>query len=409
MIPTRLLTSALLLLSFYTGLQAGNFRNVPTDTVPSVQQLDLICDTVARYFYDENFIVDRFPGIRQRYRAMVLDQPVPEDLPDLVNTMLQEFETSHTAFYTHDDDAYYHLASIFYFLPAVKHLFGDEEIRYKSIGLLTQRDRSGYRVSSVLSGSPAETAGFREGDLLLQLNGQPYSFSQLQELEVGEHQFTIARDGQRLQLQVTPQLINPQAELEEASRQSARLIPQEAHQLAYIRLWSFAGERYYELLKEQVLFGTLKDADALILDLRGGWGGANPEYLNLFNQQVPVMAFRGRDGQAFTYDSQWRKPVVLLVDESVRSGKEILAFGFRKYQLGAVIGTTTAGAVTGGRVFILPDQNLLYLAVNMARVDGEILEGRGVEPDLIIEDRPETPEDEVLEGAVRYLKKVLDN
>ena len=37
------------------------------------------------------------------------------------------------------------------------------------------------------------------------------------------------------------------------------------------------------------------DADALIWDLRDGWGGAVPEYLDLFNVRAPTMQVFGRD------------------------------------------------------------------------------------------------------------------
>jgi carboxyl-terminal processing protease len=36
-------------------------------------------------------------------------------------------------------------------------------------------------------------------------------------------------------------------------------------------------------LENMLSQGALKDADALIWDLRDGWGGARPEYLDLFN------------------------------------------------------------------------------------------------------------------------------
>jgi carboxyl-terminal processing protease len=44
-------------------------------------------------------------------------------------------------------------------------------------------------------------------------------------------------------------------------------------------------------------------------------------------------------------DVKWRKPVAMLVNGGTRSGKEVLAYGFKKYHLGEVIGTHTEGAV----------------------------------------------------------------
>jgi carboxyl-terminal processing protease len=81
-------------------------------------------------------------------------------------------------------------------------------------------------------------------------------------------------------------------------------------------------------------------------------------------------------------EKHWRKPVVMLVNQGSRSGKEILAYGFKKYGIGTLVGTKTAGAVVGGRAFLLDDGNLLYLAVVDVLVNGERLEGKGVIPDV---------------------------
>jgi len=43
-----------------------------------------------------------------------------------------------------------------------------------------------------------------------------------------------------------------------------------------------------------------------------------------------------RDG---TIDYQWRKPVVMLVNNGTRSGKEILTYGLKQYKIGTVIRT----------------------------------------------------------------------
>lgn len=75
---------------------------------------------------------------------------------------------------------------------------------------------------------------------------------------------------------------------------------------------------------------------------------------------------------------------VLLVNKATRSGKEIFAFGAQKYGLATVIGERTAGAVVAGRLFPLPNGDLLYLAVRGSRIDGITLEGVGVVPDIVV-------------------------
>jgi C-terminal processing protease CtpA/Prc len=136
-----------------------------------------------------------------------------------------------------------------------------------------------------------------------------------------------------------------------------------------------------------------------------GWGGASTEYLNLFNKNVPKMTWYGRGEKETKFDSQWREPVALLINGGTRSGKELLAFGFKKFNIGTVIGTTTAGAVTGGRLFLLGDGSILYLAVRGVKIDGEVLEGKGVEPDITVpyEFPYGGPEDPQLKKAIEIL------
>jgi hypothetical protein len=109
--------------------------------------------------------------------------------------------------------------------------------------------------------------------------------------------------------------------------------------------------------------GPLRDADALVWDLRDGWGGAEPQYLDLFNPNAPTMQVTDRGGHTRIQDVKWRKPVVMLVNRGTRSGKEVLAYGFKLYRLGEIIGTQTAGAVLAASVFLMSDGDPLLLAL----------------------------------------------
>ena len=83
-------------------------------------------------------------------------------------------------------------------------------------------------------------------------------------------------------------------------------------------------------------------------------------------------------------DSQWRKPAVYLVNEFTRSEKELLAFGAKKYRLATGIGEKTAGHTLGGRLFPLPNKDLVFLACQSCTIDGVNLEGVGVTPDITV-------------------------
>lgn len=367
------------------------------------QLFQALADTVHLHFYDTAFLHNTFPRLTDRYRTLVKEVKQREDFDALARNYLAEFRTSHTSYHTPGDYTYYDLAGIFEPLPNVQAIFGTDGVHYASVGLLTERKDRQIVVVSVLDGSPAQAAGFKKGDLMQSINGEAYSIELLKKYVDQVVSFPVQRNGRSLVLEATPQMVKATEEMLEASRQSARLIEKDGRKVAYLHMWSFAGQQYYELLREQLLYSDLAQAEALVLDIRDGWGGASPEYLNIFNQNIPNLKFYDRQGNAREFSTQWRKPVGLLINGGSRSGKEILAYGFKKYDIGPVIGERTAGAVTAGRIFFLPDNSLLYLAVNEVAVDGEILEGIGVYPDFPANDDPATEVDEQVEEAVRVV------
>ena len=72
----------------------------------------------------------------------------------------------------------------------------------------------------------------------------------------------------------------------------------------------------------------------------------------------------------------------MLINGGTRSGKEILAYGFREYEVGELIGSRTAGAVLAGRAYLLSDDSLVLVAVADVLVDDRRLEGVGVMPTI---------------------------
>ena len=181
---------------------------------------------------------------------------------------------------------------------------------------------------------------------------------------------------------VVPKIFNPATMFLDAVKDSVEVIEQDDRKIGYIHIWSYADDKYQEQLEKELVYDRLKDTDGLVWDIRDGWGGAVPTYLNIFTAPVPTITSIFRDGVARDTQMQWQKPVVMLVNQGSRSGKEILAYGFRKYGVGQIVGSETAGAVVAGRPYIMPDGSLLYLAIANVLVDGERLEGNAIVPDV---------------------------
>ena len=55
---------------------------------------------------------------------------------------------------------------------------------------------------------------------------------------------------------------------------------------------------------------------------------------------------------------------------------------YKRVRQGPLIATPTAGAVSAAAAYVMPGGDLLYLAVTGLEIDGEILEGPGVAPDI---------------------------
>lgn len=348
---------------------------------------DEVWFTASQFFYDPDMTGLDWPAVGDRYRAQAAAATDAEARARVINEMLGELQTSHTRLLTDDEPAYYEILDIFRDALDLEPRFPDGRVCVTTIGIVTRVIDGKTFLTDVLDGSPAAEAGLLVGDEVLSVDGDPFHPLRSFEGKAGERvniSIQRAADDRRL-IGVRPIEIEPRELFLTSLHASAQVFERDNRRIAYVRVRSYAGQHYHEAVTELVTSGgELVGADALVFDLRGQWGGASPDYLNLFHQRVPVMTAVPRNGEPWVFDSQWRKPVVLLVDGSVTSGKEILAHGFKEYSIGPVVGERTAGAVMAGRALLLSDWSFLYLATLDVLVDGERLEGRGVEPDVVV-------------------------
>ncbi len=350
-----------------------------------------VWQTVNDHFYDPDFNGVNWSALREEYQLQVGQSPTREAAAAVINTMLAELDTSHTRLYLPEEPAYYQLLGIFQpRLPDLQEqlepFFPEGKITYRGVGIFTQTLDGKVFVSGVLEGSPAAEAGLRVGDQIVSVAGRPFhpidSFAEAGQVEM-MIQRSAAEDSQQT-LTVAPKLFDATTMFLDAQTASVEAIERQNHRIGYMHLWSYAGDQYQQKLEEELLYGRLKDVDAFVLDLRGGWGGASPTVLNFFTGRGPsVTSILPRQGVRETTQSHWNKPVVMLVNQESRSAKEILAYAFQQYQIGAVVGSQTAGAVVAGRPFLMPDGSALYVAVADVLVDEtQRLEGRGITPDI---------------------------
>jgi carboxyl-terminal processing protease len=363
-------------------------RSVATDVARSnIKVFDEVWSRVRDSFYDPKLRGLDWEEIGRKYRPR---SAMPgADLSRVINQMLAELGASHTSYYTPAETAYYDLADIFSsgLRRELPKYFSKGEVSYAGIGILTRFIEGRHFVGAVLDGFPAAAAKLAVGDELIAVNGAPFEPVNSFADKAGQSvTLTIRRQAGAAteNVAVMPRRLFPNLMYREAMEKSARIIAVGDRRIGYVHVWSYARLAYQELLEDLLTTGKLKEADALIWDLRDGWGGADPGYLDIFNPRSPTMTLTERGGKRQIVNGKWRKPVVLLMNEGTRSGKEVLAYGFKKYALGPIVGTRSAGAVLAGRAYLLSNGSLLVLAVADATVDGERLEGRGVAPDFMV-------------------------
>lgn len=342
---------------------------------------------VQNKFYDRNLLGLDWEAVGNKYRGAYAAAKTNAERSAAINAMLDELGVSHTHHFIKEQPAYYQLVDIFSWplRRDIPKYFSGGAITYSGIGIFTKTIEGKTFVSGVLAGLPADTAGLRVGDEIISADGS--SFEPVGSFRGKEGEavaLAIRRDanGPVTTIAVRPQRIKPDDAFESAMRDSARIIEANGRRIGYIHVWSYAGRSYQEILEAALSDGKLKDADALIWDLRDGWGGARPSFLRIFDPHGPTMILSERNGDTEMVGFRWRKPVVLLTNNGTRSGKEVLTYGFKKNGYGEVVGEPTAGALLAARAFLLSDGSLLILAVNDVTVDGERLEGKGVVPTI---------------------------
>lgn len=293
---------------------------------------------------------------------------------------------SHTGHYDASQLDYYELADIFRFnyRQDLRRLFPPEgRITYPGIGIASALLDGKRFVTDVYDGGPAAKAGILVGDEILAADGAPFQ-------EIGSFRDKV---GTNVKLEVRPQAdaapitvdvpvvqLQPSDALVEGITDSARITEKNGKKIGYLHIWTFASGDVEGAI-DAALTGPLAAADALVVDLRGRWGGAPPDAAEIFLGGTPPFRFIDRSGKGTISNVRWHKPVVALVDDGTRSGQEVFAYALQAKGI-PLVGSRTAGALLGARGYMLPDGSLLEIPVAGVELDGRKLEGVGVMPDV---------------------------
>jgi carboxyl-terminal processing protease len=270
---------------------------------------------------------------------------------------------------------------------------------FEGIGAHVNLNRTGKLVIvSPIEGGPAEAAGIRPGDIILEVDGE--SIEGLSLLEA------VARirgpKGTEVLLLVKHlgalDPVEIPVERNTIPLVSVVLRSQPEDKFAHIRLTQFFPNSP-EALKEMLQQVMDDGAEGLILDIRNNDGGtldAVVEIASMFldsEENDLVLYVQKGDGSR----TNWRIrdvgvaktiPMVVLVNERSASSSEVLAGALQDYERATVIGTTTFGKGSVNILRPLSNGGGLYITIaHWFTPLGRLIQGEGLTPDIEVTSR----------------------
>jgi carboxyl-terminal processing protease len=241
--------------------------------------------------------------------------------------------------------------------------------------------------------SPAEEAGIRAGDIILEVDGEDVTTMSISDIvglirgEAGSEVVltVLHRDGQEpVEIPITRGEIDIPAA-------TWAMVP--GTDIALIRLSQFSADAESDI-KASIQEAKAAGATGLIVDVRNNPGGllqqavrVTSQFLNGGNvllqedangnrQEFPVR--RGGTAQDI--------PLVVLINQGSASSAEIFAGAVQDHERGTLVGETTFGTGTVLQPFKLQDGSALLLGTSQwLTPDGRLIRKQGISPDVEVE------------------------
>lgn len=276
---------------------------------------------------------------------------------------------------------------------------------YSGVGIIFSEDEKGnFVVLSIISGSPAEKAGFKEGDILLTVDGKSFHSADTMAAEIRGKKGTevtleYSRNGNTKSVTMVREKISQESVEHEMLED----------QVGYIYISAFnedTGAMFKEALKDV----TAKGAKSLVLDLRNNGGGLVDECIKVadeFLDEGVVCYVRDARGNRDSYKAEDGKTdleTVVLVNGNSASASEILAGALQDNGF-TLIGKKTFGKGIIQAPFEMEDGSAIKLTImDYLSPKERVIHGKGLKPDIIIKNDKNTDVDEQLEKALEILK-----
>ena len=347
---------------------------------------------MKEFFYAPNMQGVDWEALRLRYKPLAEAVNHRADLTYVIGELIGELSAGHT--YVGGGA-----------MPAAP------KVRVGTLGAKFERDAKtgAYRIAKILPGqnwdrsvrSPLTELGVnvKEGEYLTAIDGQPLA-------KLGDMAEALYnKAGRQVTLRVSPgadgqggrDVVVIPSETENALYYSAwvegniaKVDKATGGRVGYIHIPNMGVDGLNEFVKH---FYPQLRKKALIIDVRGNGGGnVSPMIIDRLVREMVMIEVARNQAPGPDPGAAFIGPKVCLCDEFSASDGDIFPYRFKTLKLGPVIGKRTWGGVVGirGSLPLLDGGYLNKPEFAPYSPDGKewIIEGRGVEPDIVVDNDP---------------------
>lgn len=284
---------------------------------------------------------------------------------------------------------------------------------YVGIGVYMSQDRDGNVVILIpIEGSPAEEVGLKTGDIITKVDGEECINM---DLNIVANKVK-GEEGTKVTLEI---LRDNKTFTVDIERRTVEINPIKAqvleNNIGYIQILSFdenCSKEFEEKLNELLQ----KNIKSLIIDVRDNGGGIVQEATNIadlfLDKDKTIMIEIGKDSQEeiiktkkdVKINSSFK--VILLENENSASASEILIGALKENEIATVIGTKSFGKGVMQEIVPVSTGGALKVTIEEFRTpSGNIINKKGIDPNIEVEDDTKTEEDEQMQKAIEECKK----